>query len=487
MSLLDINTNVTAETALRYLQQNTNSLSTSIQRLSSGLRINSASDDPAGLIISTNLTAQINGMNQAISNAQDANNVIQTADGGLSEITNLLQSINQLAVAAANTGANDSASVQADQTQIQSALQSINRIVADTQYGSRKLLDGSSGVSAAVTDTTDLSGISIGGTFGSGTTQAGTVTLSLTQAATRAIGAGTATYASTSSLVSAVNGGTTGTGGTIVINGQSIQISASDTVQNMLDKINNLTSTTGVSAQFVSGTSGGTIELTQTNYGSQFSINYAESSTMLGTVTVTAGVNAVATVQIGSATETFTGGQSSNASGLQLTDANGNSILLTEAGNKLALNANTTVATVSAGSMQFQIGANSGQYVNMSIGNMATTQLGNTVIAGKNLSNIDVTTAQGASDAISMVQQALSQVSVMRAQLGAFQDNTLNSTINALGITSENLSASNSSIADTNVAQEVVNMTKYNILEQAGMSVLAQANQAPQQVLKLLQ
>jgi len=482
---LYINTNTDAMGTLRNLQNTSNALSTSIQRLSSGLRINSAKDDPAGLIISENLKSQINGMNQAITNAQNANNVIQTADGGLSEVTSLLQSINQLAVAAANTGANDPTAVQADQTQISSAIQSIDRIVSDTQYGSKKLLDGTSGVTSVVTNTTDLGGISIGGTFAGQATVAGNVTVNVTTAASFATSAGAATYASTTSLISQVNGGTTGTGGTIVINGQSIQVSSSDTVQTMIDKINNISSTTGVSAQFVSGASGGHIELDQTNYGSNFNINYSESSTILGAQTFVSGANAVAAVTVGGVTATFTGGQSTGASGLQLTDSSGNSILLTEAGNT-NLSTAAVVGTVSQGSLTFQIGANAGQNVSISIGNMASTQLGNTVVAGQSLNTIDVTTAQGAQNAIQIVQQALSQVSVLRAQLGSFQDNTLNSTINALGITSENLTASQASIADANVAQEVVNMTQNSILQQAGMSVLAQANQEPQMVLKLL-
>ena len=484
---LYINTNTDAMGTLRNLQNTSDALSTSIQRLSSGLRINSAKDDPAGLIISENLKSQINGMNQAITNAQNANNVIQTADGGLSEVTSLLQSINQLTVAAANTGANDPTAVQADQTQISSAIQSIDRIVSDTQYGSKKLLDGTSGVTSVVTNTADLGGISIGGTFAGQATQPGNVTVSMTTAASFATSAGAATYASTTSLLSTVNGGTTGTGGgTIVINGQSIQVSASDTVQTMLDKINNLSSTTGVSAQFVSGASGGHIELDQTNYGQNFNINYSESSTILGAQTFVAGANAVATVTVGSVSATFTGGQSTGASGMQLTDSSGNSILLTEAGNTNLKTSTPVVGTVSQGSLTFQIGANAGQNVSISIGDMSTTNLGRTVVSGQSLNSIDVTTAQGAQNAIQIVQQSLSQVSVLRAQLGSFQDNTLNSTINALGITSENLTASQASIADANVAQEVVNMTQNNILQQAGMSVLAQANQEPQMVLKLL-
>src|SRR5438105_3374846 len=193
---LRINTNVTALTALRNLDQTSNSVSTSIQRLSSGLRINNASDDPAGLIISEGLRAQIDGLNQAISNAQDADNLIKTAEGGLTEVNSLLRSIRQLAVHAANTGVNDANAVHADQQQISSALSSIDRIATQTQFGNKRLLDGTSGISAAVVDTQRISGMFFGGTFGGVASQNGTVNVTVDTSATRATAIGSATYAS---------------------------------------------------------------------------------------------------------------------------------------------------------------------------------------------------------------------------------------------------------------------------------------------------
>ncbi|MCC6729798.1 MAG: flagellin, partial [Chthonomonadales bacterium] len=249
---LRINTNVTAINALRNLSQTSQSVSTSIERLSSGLRINRSSDDPAGLIISEGLRAQIDGLNQAISNAQDANNLIKTGEGGLSEINSLLRSVRQLAVHAANTGANDVNAVQADQTQIASAIASIDRIATQTQFGTKRLLDGTSGVSATVIDTTNIAGAYIGGTFAGQATVNGTVTMTVDNAATRAeaFQSAGATYADTTSLISSVNGTTTGSGGTVVINGQSITVAGSDTVQSLLNKINNLSGVTGVTADF---------------------------------------------------------------------------------------------------------------------------------------------------------------------------------------------------------------------------------------------
>jgi flagellin len=472
---LRINTNVTAFNALRNLQQTSQAVSISIERLSSGLRINRASDDPAGLIISEGLRAQVDGLNQAISNAQDANNLIKTAEGALSEINALLRSIRTLAVHAANTGVNDLTAVKADQTQIDSALSSIDRIATQTQFGTKKLLDGTAGIAAAVVDSTRLSGIYISSTFAGAITPSGNVSITVTTAATRASVTGAATYASVNATVA--------NAGTIVINGQSISVAASDTVQTVIDKINNLASITGVGANFGSES----IVLTQQNYGENFRVSLSESANIINGTTSTSvsGVNAVAAVQIGSVSATFTGGRANGDSGLRLTDTYGNSILLTEAGNSTATDGNN-VATVTAGALQFQIGANSGQFVLAALGNTQTNSLGNTVVANFSLRTVDVTTATGASNAIKILDEAISQISVLRAQLGAFQRNTLDSTIRYLGVGVENLSASESQIRDANVAQEVVALTKNQILQQAGTSVLAQANQQPSQVLSLL-
>jgi flagellin len=492
---LRINTNVTALNALRNLDQTSSTVSKSIERLSSGLRINNASDDPAGLIISEGLRSQIDGLNQAISNSQDANNLIKTAEGGLTEVNSLLRSIRTLAVHAANTGANDANAAQADQQQIQSAIDTIDRIATQTQFGTKKLLDGTAGVTAAVVDTQNVSGIAIGGNFNSLQTQNGTVSIQVTTAATRAASTGAATYASVNTSLSLVNGGTQGAGGTVVINGQSLSVSGADTVQSLINKINNLAGSTGVSANFTSANGSGSIVLTQQNYGANFKINESESATLInGTSGInTTGVNAVATVTAYASTNggaaaaqtaTFTGGRSSTDSGLRLTDTSGNSILLTEAGN--GTTGTIAVGQITAGNVQFQIGANANQTVSTSLGNIQTNQLGNTSVNGLTLRTLDVTTASGAANALTSVDEAIQQVSKLRASLGSFQKNTLDSTTRALGVGVENLSASESQIRDTNVADEVVKLTKNQILQQAGTSVLAQANQAPQSVLSLL-
>lgn len=492
---LRINTNVEALGALRNYQNVASKVATSIERLSSGLRINSAADDPAGLVVSESLRAQIDGMNQAVDNSQNASNLIKTAEGGLTEVNSLLRDIRQLSVHASNTGVNDSVATQADQTQIASAIASIQRIAEQTQFGSKKLLDGTSGISASVVDTSTVSGLSLGSTFGGVSSQTGTLNITVNNAATRAQVVGTATFATVNASLSTVNGTTIGSGGSVVVNGQTISVSGSDTVQTLVDKVNGIANATGVSAAFTFGNGSGSIVLKQNNYGSNNVIRLSESSTLItgSAATTQAGLNATVTVFAtglvnGAATtvvSTFSGGRSSSDSGLRVTDTYGNSILLTEAGNATSTS-NKTVGTVIAGSLQFQLGADSGQTVSASLGNIRTSNLGATVVAGSNLSLLDVTTATGASNALKTVDEAISQVSQLRSSLGALQKNTLDSTVRFLGVSIQNLSASESQIRDTNVASEVVSLTKNQIIQSAAQSMLAQANASPQSVLSLL-
>jgi flagellin len=484
---MGINTNVSALNALSNLETTNAALSRSVERLSSGLRINRASDDPAGLIISENLRSQIAGQQQAVKNAQDASNLINTADGSLSQINDLLRSIRTLAVHASNTGVNDATAVQADQTQIASALASIDRIANQTSFGSKHLLDGTSGISSAAVDTTRVAGTYFGGVFGTYPTQAGNVTITVLSQAARAEYASGRTFADGAAT-------TIGIAGRIVLNGQTIAVNDSDTVQGVLDKINALSSVTHVSANM----SGNSVVLKQQVYGVNNWVNYYESNGIFNASASSANVSGASAVVLVTANVmkdgivqpanvTMYGGQSAGTDGLRVSDTEGNSLLLTEAGNNATSTVANVVATVNAASLQFQVGANAGQYVSMSLGNIQTDQLGNTVNAGKSVREIDVTTAQGAAEALNMIDEAIGQVSSLRAQLGAFQTNTLQSTISYLGVSVQNLSSSNSQIQDTDVASEVVSMTKNQILEQAGTSVLKTANNLPQQVLTLLQ
>ena len=492
---LRINSNSDALTALNNLNSVSASIATSIQRLSSGLRINSAADDPSGFLIASHLQAQVDGLNEAIANTQEATSVVKTANSALSEINTLLSTIRQNALAAANTGVADPTAVQANQTAIASAITAINNIAASTQYGSRKLLDGSAGVSASVTNTSLIGGITLGGAYGGGITQAGNVTITLASAATRASATRTATYASVNASISTVNGTTTGTGGTVVINGQAVSVSGSDTVQTLLNKINAISGSTGVSANFSAANGSGTIVLSQTNYGANYRIATSETATLLAGTSGTsvAGLNATVTVTAttlinGAATSvvtTFVGGRFASDTGLRVTDTSGNSILLTEAGNTTGTS-NAGVGKVTANALQFQIGANANQTASVSFNSVFASSLGATSVSGLTLANIDVTNQTGANNALLVVDEARSQVSRYQAELGGFQTNVLQSTANYLSNSVVNLTASISSIRDTDIAAETLKLTNNQIIQQAGISALYRATQAPAIYLKLL-
>ncbi len=466
-----INTNVNAMNAMRNLSMVSHNFSQSITRLSTGLRINSAADDPAGLIQSKRLESQISGLTQAVSNSQDAINYVKTAEGAFEEVNKLLNDARTLAVAASNGATQTSSQLQAQQSQVRSIADSITRISTSTQYGTKKLLDGSSGVTSAVTNTSLISSLSIGGAFaGTSLTANATVTLGAVTSAVRAQVNATTLTTLTAVVASA---------GSFTVNGTTFNVSAANTVDDVIKMVNMASDQTGVTASM--GANG--LAFVSNEYGTRGKVTVTDANGVLGATANVAASDAHATVTIGSATALFTGSQSGNG-GLTLSDADGNTLVLTAAGN-----ANTTGAAIGqvvVGSSQFQVGAYSGQTVNISLGNYAASNLGNGAIAGLNLNNIDLTTSAGASNAISVIDKAIDDISRARGQLGNFQRNVLESNIRSLGVSKENLSASLSSIQDTDVAEEMTNYTKLQILQQAGMSVLAQANSAPQSVLNLL-
>ena len=492
---LRINTNISALNALRNVERASEGFGRSIEKLASGLRINRSADDPAGLIRSEDLRAQIAGLEQAIANSQDAMNLIKTAEGALEEVHNLLRSMRQLAVASGNTGTNDMTALQANQNQIRSAIESINRIAAQTQFGTKKLLDGSAGVSAVVTDFTRVGGLFFGGSvFGSVGASApreyalgtGVITIDVTQAATRAQIDGDRNYASATAIIQ--------TSATVVINGVSFSVQAgTTTLQSFVDQINSQSSVTGVVAELYTSGTNTRVRLRAVEYGANFSVNLNDQQNILhasATFTSATGRNATATVQVtdvdgNTVSVLFTGGVSRGDSGLRLTDAKGNVILLNEAGNNVAIDA-AVVGRTAAGQLEFQIGANAGQVARFSINNMRSDKLGTGVVAGKSLADIDVTKTGGAEEALKIIDAAIQQVSKLRGNMGAFQKNVLESNIRSLSVAKENLTATESAIRDTNFAEEISRFTRFQILQQAGMSVLGQANFAPQAVLQLI-
>lgn len=475
-----INTNVQAMNALRNLSQTGMETSKSMTRLSTGLRITSASDDPAGLIVSEGFRAQIKGLDQAIRNNQDAMNFSKTAEGALDEVNKLLSDARSLAVASGNGATLSDSQRQANQQQLTSIVESVNRIASDTAYGSKKLLDGSAGVLANSTDNSKVAGLSFTGTFdGKAITGNGTITVDVTTAAEKAsiTGAALATFGFGTSTIGE---------GTFQINGFSFSTTASDTVNDVVSRINNLSSQTGVEATFANGS----VELQSSAFGESAAINLVDGSGVLlasaGQASDT-GVDAVATVTIdpdgSGATFGATSATFDQGSGLNLRDKFGNTISLTGAGNTTGAAA---LGQISVGSASFQIGANKGQTASLSIGNYSASALGTGVVSGKTLANISLLSDSDATNSLEVIDKAISEISTARGQIGNFMRNTLESNVRSLGIQKENLSASESSIRDVDVADETTKFTKLQILQQSGLSMLAQANSAPQSVLSLL-
>ena len=458
-----INTNMSAMNALRNLNSTSTEFAKSTTRLSTGLRINSGADDPAGLIASESYRAQLASMDAALSNNQDAMNYAKTAEGGLDEVNKLLRDARTLAVSNGNSTL-DATQKEANQTQLNNIVASIDRIASTTQYGNIKLLDGSAGTSSAVTKADKISSVNFTGTFNSAAMSAsGGVDINVTTAAAQATVNGSKTsYTAATDLTGA---------GNFTVNGVNFTTTAASTVAQTVDDINSKQGQTGVTAVYDSANS--RIKLTSTAYGSDAKINLTDSGSILQSAagsTSAAGTNAVASVTYNSQTVTFNQGK-----GLELKDTAGNTMKLTVAGN--ATGSVSAVAQVTAGSTQFQTGANAGQTATLSIGNFSSSTLG---VSGLNITGSDMTTALNAID------NAAKTVSDSRGRIGSFVRNTLESNVRSLSVAKENLSATESSVREIDVAQEMTNYTKLQILQQSSLSMLGQANSAPQAVLSLL-
>lgn len=481
---LRINTNIASLNALRNLQTVDSRMQTVTTRLSTGLRINNAGEDPAGMVISEGMRSQINGIQQAVKNAQDAINMTKTAEGALDEVQGILRNLKALAVHSANTGVVDANQLRANQQAFRNAIDSINRIAEHTQWGTKKLLNGAAGTSVGITRDDLVSSIYLGNSIGGKIMADGPVSITRTTPATQATtGSLSRTFAATTTAVGS---------GNIVVNGTSITVTSSDTLSSLVAKINERSADTGVTAS-ITGNGPYTVALTAIRYGSNSNIQFAESGNLLnGGTAVTAANGADGVYQVttnveggGTATETFTGGQGPGVDGLTLTSLAGGRMTLTNFGNLTP--GPVVIGAVKVGTMRFQIGANAEQSATFAMPSIAADRLGTSIYPGESLSTIDLTNQAGASQAIDIVDAAVNELAMLRGDLGSFQANFLESTMKSLGVAEENLAASESAIRDADMAREMTEFTKIQILRQSGMAVLAQANQSQQSVLSLLQ
>jgi flagellin len=549
-----INTNISSLNTQRKLASSANGLNTAMERLSSGLRINGAKDDAAGLAISERMTAQVNGLNQARRNANDGISVAQTAEGALQTSGDILQRIRTLAIQSAND-TNSTSDRKALQAEVNQLLSEFDRVATTTQFNGLNLLDGTFsktqfqvGANAnqtitfgiESTKTADMANFSLGGYVGT-STAAGAVTNTMmgAQAATSDNAAGSTnrlmsqvltlkskglsttvdlgvngrSAKEVASLVNAqqtLTGGITaraetyafigfGTGATMgagaagltsqatvdfKLNGVSIQAASTGLatdLDGLVTAINDAAGQTGVVAQKVDlpGSSGTyRIQLFAAD-GRDIRVQEASVSTQSGAAVTATGIMQVQGAYDSNGTITAAGASSPGAQGVS------NGVITLASG---ASNANRN--TVVGGRVIF---TNDTAYtvetsVNGGTGGLSAASTGQQIGGAKTdtLARVDISTVLGANKSLDVLDAALSRVNSVRANLGALQ-NRFQMTISNLQTTSENLSASRSRIRDADFAEETSNLSRWQVLQQAGTAMLSQANQRPQQALQLLQ
>ncbi len=528
---MSIRNNISSLNSLRHTTENYKGIKGNIERLSSGLKINRASDSPATLIASERLRSQVVSMKQALENAESSVTMVQTAEGALNEVSAMLINIRQLAVHAANEAINDRAMLAADQNEISHLLESIDRIGANTMYNSNNLLDGSNGAS----------GVAVGPHLEFVTATPDTATspeegfkVNITQVATRANIEGTQAI-DLNNIENGVKLIVTEKGRSAVLDtskgdlGEGIQKliknakldpqtfppeEASVKIRNMVarslqKKINeaNIEVDVSLNAQ-------GLIKLRHREFGDDPSFsatsslaqvlspeaNVAKSSVpgkdVEGTIN---GETALGEGQFLNAVE----GTTIEGLSIQYTRTLGDTVkpVFDQSGNLMGMEtvseSNAEVASkpiegyvhVNQSSINFQIGPQEKQFTQLSIGSTRINKLARGLQNNsgfESLEDIDVRTMQGARDAMKLVDRAIDEVSDARAELGSFQKNALESNMNSLRIAEENLTQAESTIRDADMAEEMSELTGGQILLSSSTAMLAQANQVPQSVLGLV-
>jgi flagellin len=506
-----INTNTMSLNAQRNLNSSQNALQTSLQRLSSGMRINSAADDAAGLAIADRMTSQIRGLNQAVRNANDGISVAQTAEGALQESSNILQRMRELAVQSANA-TNSATDRKALDAEVQQLKTELNRISNTTSFNGLNLLDGtyqnqgyqvgaesgaSNRISVSIADTRNSAVGNNGNISENENTNAGTGSASVARAV--ATGANT------------IGAQTINIGSNIGQSG-NISIAAGDSAAEIAASINSFAGSTGVTATAetsvnVQVTGGGTgdavsFEIVTTD-GSKtvfaavasgdMTLLAAEVNKATGTTGVTASVDAAGTTMtlkhaqgadIG--IQNYT--NSTNAGNMTLQGTGDAAVTTLQGSVGSALD-----SSVVAGSLKFQ--SPNAFTISSSIvasvasaGSILDAAVANTGVAStlSAVSTVTIDSVANSLSALDIIDQALQGISDIRADLGAVQ-NRLSSTISNLSNISENTSASRSRIQDADFASETAQLSRNQILQQAGIAMLSQANAAPQNVLSLLQ
>jgi flagellin len=488
-----INTNISSLTAQRNQGLSQASLATSIQRLSSGLRINSAKDDAAGLAVSERFTSQIRGLNQAARNANDGISLAQVAEGAMASASGILQRVRELAVQSANAS-NSASDRQALNQEVGQLVAELDRIAQTTEFNGQKILDGTFGTAQ----------FQVGANSGQ-TIVAATANLRTNQYGNNQV------VSSGAAAASAAWGANGTTGGSVAVNGalgsQTITITANDTAKTIADNINLQTANTGVKAsartdvQLAFAAAGAySLNLRSDNTTDEaisFSLSAASGADGLSSAISAINEKSSKTGVIASLNTAGTAIILTNTTGSDIRVAdtavqNAGNVTVTKqfadittgalsaAGAAVTLTANTT-AENSLSSGYITLDSDKSYAVDVTTSNA----FADTASTLKKVSNLDVSSVIKATDALKTVDSALSFINGERAKLGALQSR-FDTAISNLQVTSENLTASRSRILDADFAQETANLSRAQILQQAGTAMVAQANQLPQGVLALL-
>lgn len=460
---MKINHNISALVANGHLSNTNKALDKSLERLSSGYRINRAADDSAGMAISQKMKTQIRGLEQSSRNASDGISVIQTAEGALTEVEAMLQRARELSVQAAN-GTNTPEDREAIQSEIEQLKSEIQRISDDTEFNKKSLLNGDLD-RKTYSDNTKINLVSLSDKVNS---QQYKITVTQ-EGGAASLTAGAAPAVPASGMVNE---------GTILINGEEVKIKKGESLNEALTDIKKVCDRVGIKVDY----NANKLVFTANETGSHRSIEVkaeAALATELGLPTgESTGTDAEISLTTGGG---FTATTTYIAKGnlVTITDQDGFEMQI-EISKGATANAGgvANITVLDAGPMTLQIGANEGQTVDISVPEVSPKTLG--------IENLNVLTASGASEGITILDEAIEMVSSIRAKLGAYQ-NRMEHAIANLDVAAENLTEALSRIEDVDMAEEMATYTQKNVLAQAGVSMLSQANERPQQVLSLLQ
>ncbi len=455
-------------------------MGTSIARLGSGLKVGNAADDPAAYIGASRMRDNAHSLEMILRTTQENQNYMKTAEGALDEVSRLLREARSLALNSMNQPTLTQAQQDANNQQLQNISSSITRIANNTRYGTKRILDGSTGIFALSTALLSVESMAFTGSFG-GYALSTTATISFTvttAASVASVGAGQA-YG----ILSVVGAGS------FSINGVVFNTTGSTTGEELYSMVNAASDLTGVYVVYCAG-AGAQASLIATEWGSSGRIDVVDPNTILISTTAssTAGTDGVAAVSINyNASGDYANVTFNRGTGKTFRDADGNTIELTpnQAVSTTTFNPGQVRVPV-GGPTRFQVGIDntSQDKVGISLDNIQASNLGRT--GGNSLSDVDLISSENSAEALVVIDKAIDEIASFRGRIGNFQKNVLDSNMRALTIGKENLLASISAIADTDMAAEAAEFAQKQILSESAVAVLGNAMTLSQSALSLI-